>query len=140
MFQLINLLHVENGAKSFYSGIFFRTVTIGPNDVTRDRFSQKPPGKQIPEYRSYGYSKFCNILFANEFNKRYAAEGITANSLHPGIIATPILRNNGLGRFCVGCLIKPATIGVVSIFYQLTLYRYIEGSPPPPPNAVAHVI
>lgn len=34
----------------------------------------------------YGQSKTGNILFANELNKRYSDKGITAYSLHPGVI------------------------------------------------------
>ncbi len=45
------------------------------------------------EYRSYdpalayAQSKTANVLFAVEANRRWAADGITANALHPGAIA-----------------------------------------------------
>jgi len=45
----------------------------------------------------YGQSKWANILFAHEINRRYAAKGVTAYSLHPGIIATPLYRSAGMG-------------------------------------------
>ncbi|KAL6348960.1 hypothetical protein AAG906_033616 [Vitis piasezkii] len=43
---------------------------------------------------AYGQSKLANILHANELAKRLQEEGveITANSLHPGSIATNLLR------------------------------------------------
>ncbi|XP_034215444.1 short-chain dehydrogenase TIC 32, chloroplastic-like isoform X2 [Prunus dulcis] len=43
---------------------------------------------------AYGQSKLANILHANELTKRLKEEGvaITANSLHPGSIATNLLR------------------------------------------------
>lgn len=43
---------------------------------------------------AYGQSKLANILHANELAKRLQEEGveITANSLHPGAIATNLLR------------------------------------------------
>ncbi|KAE9452053.1 hypothetical protein C3L33_16045, partial [Rhododendron williamsianum] len=43
----------------------------------------------------YGQSKLANILHANELAKHFKEEGveITANSLHPGVIATKILRH-----------------------------------------------
>lgn len=41
----------------------------------------------------YGLSKACNILFAREFNERYAASGIYAVSLHPGTVSTELFRD-----------------------------------------------
>jgi NAD(P)-dependent dehydrogenase (short-subunit alcohol dehydrogenase family) len=36
----------------------------------------------------YGRSKLCNILFTRELSRRLAGAGVTANSLHPGFVAT----------------------------------------------------
>src|SRR5947209_12967527 len=36
----------------------------------------------------YGRSKLCNILHAGELSRRWAGSGVTANSLHPGFVAT----------------------------------------------------
>jgi NAD(P)-dependent dehydrogenase (short-subunit alcohol dehydrogenase family) len=36
----------------------------------------------------YGTTKLCNILFTRELARRLAGEGVTANSLHPGFVAT----------------------------------------------------
>jgi NAD(P)-dependent dehydrogenase (short-subunit alcohol dehydrogenase family) len=36
---------------------------------------------------AYGQSKTANILFAVEATRRWAADGITANAVHPGAIA-----------------------------------------------------
>ncbi|KAL6986269.1 Short-chain dehydrogenase TIC 32, chloroplastic [Sarracenia purpurea var. burkii] len=46
---------------------------------------------------AYGQSKLANILHANELAKRLKEERveITANSLHPGAIATNLLRHHG---------------------------------------------
>jgi NAD(P)-dependent dehydrogenase (short-subunit alcohol dehydrogenase family) len=38
--------------------------------------------------RAYGRSKLCNILFTRELARRWAGQGITANCLHPGFVAT----------------------------------------------------
>jgi NAD(P)-dependent dehydrogenase (short-subunit alcohol dehydrogenase family) len=36
----------------------------------------------------YGRSKLCNILFTSELARRWAGTPVTANSLHPGFVAT----------------------------------------------------
>lgn len=58
---------------------------------------------------AYGQAKLCNVLFANELNRRYADEGITACSLHPGtMITTGIARNTMLGTIAMK-LLSPFT-------------------------------
>ncbi len=58
---------------------------------------------------AYGQAKLCNVLFANELNRRYASEGITACSLHPGtMITTGIARNTVLGTIAMK-LLSPFT-------------------------------
>jgi NAD(P)-dependent dehydrogenase (short-subunit alcohol dehydrogenase family) len=42
---------------------------------------------------AYGQSKTANVLFAVEANRRWADDGITANALMPGGIATPLQRH-----------------------------------------------
>ena len=37
---------------------------------------------------TYGRSKLCNILFTRELARRLAGTGVTANCLHPGVVAT----------------------------------------------------
>jgi NAD(P)-dependent dehydrogenase (short-subunit alcohol dehydrogenase family) len=46
-------------------------------------------------FGAYGQSKTANILFAVEATRRWAADGITANALHPGGIATRLQRHVG---------------------------------------------
>jgi NAD(P)-dependent dehydrogenase (short-subunit alcohol dehydrogenase family) len=38
--------------------------------------------------KSYCVAKLCNILFARELAKRWAAYGIIANAMHPGVVAS----------------------------------------------------
>ena len=38
--------------------------------------------------KSYCLAKLCNILFTRELAKRLAADGIVANSMHPGVVAS----------------------------------------------------
>ncbi len=46
-------------------------------------------------WAAYGQSKTANVLFAVEATRRWAADGITANSLMPGAIATNLQRHTG---------------------------------------------
>ncbi|RYG68817.1 SDR family NAD(P)-dependent oxidoreductase [bacterium] len=46
-------------------------------------------------WSAYGQSKTANILFSLEANRRWAADGITANSLMPGAIPTNLQRYIG---------------------------------------------
>jgi NAD(P)-dependent dehydrogenase (short-subunit alcohol dehydrogenase family) len=43
---------------------------------------------------AYGQSKLANVLFTFELARRLAGSGITANALHPGLVATGFGRNN----------------------------------------------
>ena len=38
--------------------------------------------------KAYGRSKLCNILFTRELARRFKGQGVTANCLHPGFVAT----------------------------------------------------
>jgi NAD(P)-dependent dehydrogenase (short-subunit alcohol dehydrogenase family) len=38
--------------------------------------------------QAYGRSKLCNIMFTRELARRLQGTGVTANSLHPGFVAT----------------------------------------------------
>lgn len=44
-------------------------------------------------FSAYGQSKTANVLFAVEATRRWSAEGILANALMPGGIATPLQRH-----------------------------------------------
>jgi NAD(P)-dependent dehydrogenase (short-subunit alcohol dehydrogenase family) len=62
---------------------------------------QPPPGGiqfdnlsgQGWERQAYGHSKLANGLFSFELAKRLAGTRATSNSLHPGVVATNIMRN-----------------------------------------------
>jgi NAD(P)-dependent dehydrogenase (short-subunit alcohol dehydrogenase family) len=48
--------------------------------------------KNYDKWLAYGQSKTANILFAKQFNKLYASEGIQAYALHPGGIMTNLIQ------------------------------------------------
>src|ERR1019366_10268049 len=43
-------------------------------------------------YGAYGSSKLANVLFTVELARRLAGSHVTTNALHPGVIATKLLR------------------------------------------------
>src|SRR6185295_4338314 len=49
------------------------------------------------ERQAYGHSKLANGLFSLELSKRLAGTRATSNSLHPGVVATNIMRNMSRG-------------------------------------------
>ena len=48
--------------------------------------------KSIIGMREYSVSKLCNVLFAAELGRRLDGSGVTAYSLHPGVVASEIWR------------------------------------------------
>lgn len=46
-------------------------------------------------WRAYGESKLANILFTYALSRRLAGSNVTANTLHPGFVATKFAKNNG---------------------------------------------
>ncbi|HYM16473.1 MAG TPA: SDR family oxidoreductase, partial [Dehalococcoidia bacterium] len=57
--------------------------------------------------RAYGQSKLANVLFTYELARRLAGSDVTANCLHPGVVATGFGHNNpGLLKFAVS-MIRP---------------------------------
>ncbi len=56
-----------------------------------------------PGFKVYARSKLCNILFTRELARRLSGTGVTANSLHPGFVATRFGDNaGGLMGFGIG--------------------------------------
>jgi NAD(P)-dependent dehydrogenase (short-subunit alcohol dehydrogenase family) len=53
--------------------------------------------REYTGWRAYGQSKLANILFTRELARRLDGSGVTANSMHPGIVASRFGRNNRKG-------------------------------------------
>ncbi|CAL0326831.1 unnamed protein product [Lupinus luteus] len=60
------------------------------------RFDKINDRKGYTSKRAYGQSKLASILHTNELSRRLQEEGvnITANSVHPGVIMTPLMRHS----------------------------------------------
>ena len=44
--------------------------------------------RSYSSFRAYADAKLCNIYFPRELHRRYNVQGITAYSLHPGVVAS----------------------------------------------------
>ncbi|XVF08059.1 hypothetical protein REPUB_Repub06bG0193000 [Reevesia pubescens] len=102
-FLLTNLLldKMKNTAKA--SGIQGRIInlsSIAHNHCYKNgiRFDQIIDKDGYNDKRAYGQSKLANILHANELSHRLQEEGvnITVNSVHPGLIMTPLFRHSAV--------------------------------------------
>ena len=61
------------------------------SDIVWDdiHFERRP----YDRWQAYGQSKTANALFAVGLNGRYAAQGVTANAVHPGGIMTGLQKH-----------------------------------------------
>ncbi|MGE0830738.1 MAG: SDR family NAD(P)-dependent oxidoreductase [Hyphomonadaceae bacterium] len=65
---------------------------IADVDLDDPNFEKTP----YDPYIAYGRSKTANVLFAVEFDRRHRARGVRATALHPGGIATELIRHVGV--------------------------------------------
>ena len=83
--ELMPLLRA--GAPSRIVTVASAAEAHGPID-----FDDLQSEKNYQGFRAYGKSKLANVLFTYELAARLAGSGITANCLHPGAVATDLLR------------------------------------------------
>ncbi|KAK7391351.1 hypothetical protein VNO78_19766 [Psophocarpus tetragonolobus] len=83
-------------------------------------------------WRAYGQSKLANILHANELTRRLKEDGvdISANSLHPGVVATNLTRHiftvNGLASMIARFFLKNVQQGAATTCY-VALHPQVKG-------------
>ncbi|CAF1344399.1 unnamed protein product [Rotaria magnacalcarata] len=89
-FLLVNLLLPE-----LRTGKPSRVVVVSSmaNKMGGINFDDINSENNYNKWVAYAQSKSANILFAKQFNKMYAKDGIQAFSLHPGIIMTNLQRH-----------------------------------------------
>jgi len=75
----------------------------------------------------YSRSKLCNILFNRELARRLSGSGVTANSLHPGFVATRFGNDSGGIVRAVLKVAKP--IGAISPEEGAQTIIYLAASP-----------
>ncbi|XP_015888606.1 short-chain dehydrogenase TIC 32, chloroplastic [Ziziphus jujuba] len=136
-FLLTNLLldtMKKTAKKSRKEGRIVNVSSIAHRFIYREgiRFDKINDQSGYSSMAAYGQSKLANILHANELARQFKEEGmnITANSLHPGTIATNLFRHNGvvsglvnmLGRF----VLKNVQQGAATTCY-VALHPQLKG-------------
>lgn len=81
-------------------------------------FDDLQGARRYDGWLAYRRSKLCNILFTRELARRLAGSGVTANSLHPGFVASRFGDENG-GLFHVG-------LGIAKTFFAISPERGAE--------------
>ncbi len=108
-----------------------RVVTVSSIAHNRGRVPwedlQLAQGWDSSGYPAYAWSKLANVLFSNALARRVADQGITSNSLHPGVISTKLLRE-GFGmsgatvetgaETSVHCALSPHVAGVTGAYFS----------------------
>uniref|UniRef100_A0A914XJ02 Uncharacterized protein n=2 Tax=Plectus sambesii TaxID=2011161 RepID=A0A914XJ02_9BILA len=97
--------------------------SLTPRQVTWEKFSPTHENNVNSALKAYGLSKFANVLFAAELNRRLSPMGVTAYSLHPGVVDTAISRNTQLIQTfmcCCGCTTDSVEAGAATSVYVAT--------------------
>ncbi|KAK3172194.1 hypothetical protein Dsin_006272 [Dipteronia sinensis] len=102
-FLLTNLLLEKMKKTAKVTGIEGRIVNLSSiahqytykGGIRFDKINDK---SSYSDKKAYGQSKLANILHANELSCRFQEEGvnITANSVHPGLIMTNLMKHSAL--------------------------------------------
>jgi NAD(P)-dependent dehydrogenase (short-subunit alcohol dehydrogenase family) len=83
------------------------SAAMGMASITPELIDLNWQDRKFSGMRSYGDSKLMNLLFAREFNRRYADRKIVTNALHPGLIATELARDQSKVLMIVGIVVLP---------------------------------
>ncbi len=86
------------------SSMAHRGVTIPFDDLQHTR--------RYRAFTVYGQSKLANILFTYEQARRLEGAGVTANTLHPGFVASGFNKNNGAPMAFAMTLARPFAVSV----------------------------
>jgi NAD(P)-dependent dehydrogenase (short-subunit alcohol dehydrogenase family) len=89
-------------------------------------FDDLQSAKSYSPFKVYGRSKLCNILFTRELARRWGKEGVTANCLHPGFVASRFAEgSSGL----ISCFIGVAKLFAISPEKGAQTIVYLASSP-----------
>lgn len=99
-FLLTNLLLGKLRASAAADSLCARIVNVASRAHRNQQidFDDLMAERRYRVMRVYGRSKLANILFTRSLAARLAGSRVTANSLHPGLVATGIGQTNMIGR------------------------------------------
>jgi retinol dehydrogenase 14 len=84
------------------------TVSSGAQAAGRIDFDDLQGSRSYSGQRAYSQSKLANIVFTNELARRLQGMGVTANSLHPGLVRTSFGSEDQARFFLIiGPLVRP---------------------------------
>jgi retinol dehydrogenase 12 len=86
------------------------TVSSDAHQSARINFDDLQLARGYGPWRAYGQSKLMNILFTNELALRLAGTGVTANTLHPGFVASNFGKSEGPFWAAAFTLMRPFMI------------------------------
>jgi NAD(P)-dependent dehydrogenase (short-subunit alcohol dehydrogenase family) len=99
------------------------TVASGAHRYAREGLPMDDLGseRRFSMMRVYGQSKLANILFTRELARQLAGTGVTANSLHPGVVATGLFAGHGaiprvLGKLASLFMLSPTQGARTSVY------------------------
>jgi retinol dehydrogenase-14 len=75
------------------------TLSSGAQAAGRIDFDDLQGARSYSGQRAYSQSKLANILFTNELARRLQDTGVTANSVHPGVVRTNFGSEDQAGFF-----------------------------------------
>lgn len=72
-----------------------RIVNVGASLYTIGKLDleNSAAGGRFSPFQTYADTKLCNVLFTTEFARRCKGNGVTINSVHPGVIRSNLIRN-----------------------------------------------
>ena len=121
---ILDALHAARGARVVVlasSAMGMATLTPALDDLNWKQ-------RKFSGFRSYGDSKLMNLMFARELNRRQEKNGIIANALHPGVIATELARDQSLPFMLLGIFalpfMKSVPCGAATTVYAATSPAY----------------
>lgn len=94
-FLLTNLLLEQLKSSSPSRIVTVASLAHTHAQLNRDNLNSE---RSYGQFGAYCCSKLANVLFTRELAKRLSGTGVTANSLHPGVVRTDLLRNHPVVR------------------------------------------
>ncbi|OGM45305.1 short-chain dehydrogenase [Aspergillus bombycis] len=91
LFDLLKSRLLSSSTPAFNSRVII--VASSAHRIASVHFDNLTLEGEYEPWKAYGQSKTANIWTANEIERRYGAQGLHAFSLHPGAIATELLRH-----------------------------------------------